>query len=113
MALRSPDVQIDLEIPGRFPYEANGAISLSASPVIKEDKCIVCGTCAGVCPISAISINEEVSTETELCIRCCACIKNCPEEARVWEDSMMKKIAVWLNENCSARKEPLIFGINS
>ncbi len=32
--------------------------------------------------------------------------------ARVWEDSMMKKIADWLYENCSARKEPQIIGID-
>jgi len=43
---------------------------------------------------------------------CCACIKNCPTGAKVWEDSMMKNIANWLNENCSSRKEPQIFGID-
>ncbi len=111
-ALQSPDAQMDMEIPGRFPYEADGARSMAVSPVTKEDICSICGTCASVCPNAAISINGSVATKIELCIRCCACIKNCPTGARVWEDDMMKTIANWLNENCSTRKEPQIFGID-
>jgi ferredoxin len=110
-ALQSPDAQMNLEIPGRFPYEADGARSMAVSPVTKEDTCTDCGTCASVCPTAAISINGSVETKIELCVRCCACIKNCPTDARIWEDSMMKTIANWLNENCSTRKEPQIFGI--
>jgi ferredoxin len=111
-ALQSPDDLLDLEIPGRFPYEAAGARSMAVSPVTQKDTCTLCGTCASVCPTAAISINESVETKIELCIRCCACIKNCPEEARVMEDSKWKNIANWLNENCSTRKEPQIFGID-
>lgn len=110
-ALQSPDAQMDLEIPGRFPYEG-GPLSMAVSPVTKEDTCTVCGTCAGVCPTAAISINGSVATKIELCIRCCACIKNCPQGAKVWEDSMMKNIINWLNENCRTRKEPQVFGID-
>ena len=110
-ALPSPDAAMNLGIPGRFPYEADGARSMAVSPVTTEDTCTVCGTCAGVCPTAAISINGRVATEIALCIRCCACVKNCPTGARVWEDSMMKKIATWLNENCHTRKEPQLFGV--
>jgi len=108
-ALQSPETQTDLKVPGRFPYEANGARSMSVSPVTKEDICKVCGTCDSVCPTAAISINESVETNIELCIRCCACIKKCPTGARVMEDSTWKNIASWLNENCRARKEPQFF----
>ena len=111
-ALPSPDARMDLEIPGRFPYEAAGARSMAVSPVTKEDTCTVCGTCASVCPTAAISIDGSVATKIERCIRCCACIKNCPTGARVMEDSKWKNIANWLNENCSTRKEPQIFGID-
>ena len=111
-ALQSLDAQIDLEIPGKFPYKAPKTKTITVSPVTIEDACTVCGTCAGVCPTAAISINERVETNIALCIRCCACIKGCPEEARVIEDEMWKKIANWLNENCRARKEPQIFGVD-
>jgi ferredoxin len=110
-ALQSSDARTDLEIPGRFPYEG-GPRSIAASPVTKEDTCTVCGTCASVCPTAAISINGSVATKIELCIRCCACVKSCPTGARVWEDSMLKDIANWLNENCSTRKEAQIFGMD-
>ena len=106
--LQSPDAQMNLEIPGRFPYEG-GPRSMAVSPVTKEDLCTVCGTCASVCPTAAISVNGSVETKIELCIRCCACIKNCPTGARIWEDGMIKKIAKWLTENCSTRKEPQTF----
>jgi len=109
MALKSPDEQMDLKVPGRFPYEAGGAMPMVVSPVTNEDVCKVCDTCAGVCPAGAISINGRVETKIELCIRCCACIKNCPTGARVMEDSMWIKIANWLNENCTTRKEPQFF----
>lgn len=109
--LQSPDALMDLQIPGRFPYEG-GVRSLAVAPVTKEDTCTVCGTCADVCPTAAISMNGSVATQVELCIRCCACIKNCPTGARVMEDSKWKNIANWLNENCSTRKEPQIFGID-
>jgi ferredoxin/flavodoxin len=108
-ALQSAEAQMDLEIPGRFPYEAAGARPMPVSPVTKEDTCSICGTCASLCPTAAISINGSVATKIELCIRCCACIKNCPTGARVMEDSKWKKIASWLNENCGTRKEPQVF----
>ena len=112
MALQSPDAPMDLKIPGRFPYESGGARSMAVSPVTQGDTCTVCGTCAGVCPTAAISINGSVATNIDLCIRCCACIKNCPTGARVMEDSVWKNIANWLNENCRTRKEPQIFGMD-
>jgi ferredoxin len=110
--LQSSDSHIDLKVPGSFPYEAKGARPLAVSPVTKEDTCTVCGTCASVCPTAAISINGSVTTEVEKCIRCCACIKNCPEGARVMENENWEYIANWLNENCSSRKEPQVFGVD-
>ncbi len=108
--LQSNDVKIDLLIPGRFPYEG-GARAMTVSPVTDTEKCTVCGICAGVCPTSAITVDDRVTTKVEPCIRCCACIKYCPEGARFWEDSTMLTITKWLNENCSSRKEARIFGV--
>lgn len=111
-SLQSFDDLMDIEIPGRFPYEADGARSMAVAPVTRKDRCTVCGTCADMCPTGAISINGSVVTEIEKCIRCCTCIKNCPEGARFIKDEMWKDIANWLNENCSSRKEPQFFGVD-
>ena len=86
---------------------------MAVSPVTREDTCILCGTCASVCPTAAISVNGSVVTAVGTCIRCCACVKSCPTGARVWEDDMMKTITTWLTENCGARKEPLLFGVEA
>jgi ferredoxin len=107
--LQSLDSQMELNIPGRFPYEG-GARAMAVSPLTREDTCTVCGTCATVCPTAAIAVKgSSVTTTIEQCIRCCACIKTCPTDSRYWEDAMMKKFATWLNENCAARKEPQVF----
>lgn len=111
-ALQSLDTNIDLEIPGSFPYEAKGALPMDLSPITNEDTCTVCGTCADACPTEAISIDGSVVTKIELCIRCCACVKSCPTGARVMEDSEIGQIANWLNENCSIRKEPQTFWVD-
>ena len=110
-ALQSADAQMDLEIPGRFPYES-GMLALAVSPTTQGETCTVCGTCASVCPTGAILVDTSVTTKIELCIRCCACIKNCPTDSRIWEDSKIKEITAWLHENFSTRKEPSIFGVD-
>ena len=111
-ALQSPDDLVDLKVSGYYPYVAGGARPMAVAPVTEEATCTACGTCAGVCPTAAISINGSVATEIGLCIRCCACIKNCPTGARVWEDSMMKNIAGWLSQYFTYPKEPRFFGVD-
>ncbi len=110
-AMPSPDAPVELEIPGRFPFEG-GAREMAVSPVSPEGSCTVCGSCAEVCPTAAISVNGQTTTDIGLCIRCSACIRACPSGARRWEDEMMSKIAHWLHEHCSARKEPQVFGVD-
>ena len=48
------------------------------------DECISCGSCAGTCPVEAISEGEshyEISEDT--CVECGACAAGCPVGAIV------------------------------
>ncbi|MBW2623600.1 MAG: 4Fe-4S binding protein, partial [Deltaproteobacteria bacterium] len=80
-----------------------------ASPITDPEICILCGTCASVCPTGAIVVGDEVITDGEACILCCACVKNCPTEARLMEAPGILQVAKFLNANFSKRKEPEIF----
>lgn len=49
---------------------------------INKDVCIGCGTCTGVCPVEAITMQDgkaEINQET--CIHCGTCAGVCPVNA--------------------------------
>lgn len=48
------------------------------------DKCLMCGSCEGECPVGAISAGEDTYViNAEECIDCGACAGACPAEAIV------------------------------
>lgn len=48
-----------------------------------EDKCIDCGACVSLCPVTAIKIEDDwgVEVDDELCIGCGFCTYSCPMKA--------------------------------
>jgi L-aspartate semialdehyde sulfurtransferase ferredoxin len=48
-----------------------------------DDKCIDCGACVSLCPVTAISIKDDWSVEVDdkLCIGCGVCTYSCPMKA--------------------------------
>lgn len=50
---------------------------------INLDTCIGCGACVGVCPVEALSMNDEGKSVCDegLCIDCGACVDVCPTAA--------------------------------
>lgn len=50
--------------------------------MVDKEKCIGCGACEGVCPVSAIKLEDGKSQiDDEICIRCGTCEGICPVEA--------------------------------
>jgi uncharacterized Fe-S center protein len=49
------------------------------SPIINEEKCTACGSCAEQCPADAITVEEFAVIDKEACIGCAQCIAVCPE----------------------------------
>ena len=48
---------------------------------IDKEKCTACGTCAEVCPVEAIKVNDVAVVNEEECLECGACVSECPTEA--------------------------------
>ena len=51
--------------------------------MIDKKICISCGTCVAICPVGAISFDEDGKAiiDRSKCIRCGACQASCPVEA--------------------------------
>ena len=47
-----------------------------------SDACVSCGSCAEVCPMSAISEGDsQYVIDADTCVSCGACAEACPMEA--------------------------------
>lgn len=58
------------------------AMHADVLPAVDADKCTVCGTCAGVCPEGAITLEAETAViDAAVCVGCGECIASCPDRA--------------------------------
>jgi ferredoxin len=55
---------------------------LKMSAIVEKDVCTGCTACVDVCPVEAISMQDEKAViDAEKCTDCGACIGECPVEA--------------------------------
>ena len=59
--------------------------------LIRKGLCDICGSCAAVCPVDAVTIDEFVALiDPGKCIECGNCLKICPARAIVAKNITME-----------------------
>jgi uncharacterized protein (DUF362 family)/NAD-dependent dihydropyrimidine dehydrogenase PreA subunit len=62
------------------------------NPAIVNSKCINCGKCVNLCPVSAIKQSDtRIIIDINRCINCYCCLNICPEKAVTIKSSFMNK----------------------
>ena len=108
-----------MELPavkGNYPYKEYNPSP--ATPQTDTARCVLCGRCIDMCPVSCIEMKSPESGQVEadksavaediivsnpqICTKCCACVKGCPFGARIYNTPYSEK----LHKSCNERKEP-------
>jgi ferredoxin len=54
---------------------------------INAELCTGCGTCVDICPVEAISLdNDKAAIDGDACVDCGTCVDECPVEAISMDD---------------------------
>ncbi len=62
-------------------------------PSVVNDSCILCLTCAGVCPVGAFRKGDsQMAVDPDACIDCGVCISECPVGAISSSDGADEKV---------------------
>ena len=102
------ELQVDGNTPpGPYyrPLRLDGepAMFLKAKPLTDADKCVSCGTCAGVCSMGSID-PSDVTSVPGICIKCQACVTHCPMGAKYFDDPDFLSHKEMLEANYTAEK---------
>lgn len=75
-------------------------------PITDEERCVMCGICADVCPMGAIEREDVSVVDASKCIKCCACVKECPKEAKRLDSPFAPMLS-----RCFAQPKPNVWVI--
>ena len=79
--------------PPKSPFMPLQTISTAAgtSKLYATDKCIGCGACANVCPMSCVRLVDHAPVWEGECTMCLACLHHCPQGAVEYGDQTAGK----------------------
>ncbi len=86
----------------------NMARLYAKGPMVNQDLCNHCGSCARLCPVGAIDAST-MKVRTKQCLRCCGCVKGCPRHARKMVFRINLPVSRFLNAKGKKQKEPHIY----
>ena len=68
---------------------------------IEKETCIGCGACVGVCPVTALALNDEGKCECDedTCIDCHACVGTCPVSAISPKEQLKQTVKSLIQED--------------
>ena len=77
----------------KMPYMPLEKISTAAgtSKLHATDKCVGCGACANVCPMSCVKLVDHAPAWEGECCMCLACLHHCPQGAVEYADQTAGK----------------------
>lgn len=68
--------------------------NMNVRPRVLMDKCVKCGMCVDICPVSAIDwLNSYPHVDSDKCTECYCCHEVCPEQAMELCESLCLRIA--------------------
>lgn len=73
------------------------------------EACLRCGTCATLCPVGAIPLDNPQITDTDKCISCMRCVAVCPRQGREVNRIELEHTIQRIGKACESRKEPELF----
>lgn len=94
------------EVPGNPQYRERS--KMPVTPITNDD-CGHCGSCASMCPVEAIPMDDPQTTDAEKCILCMRCVEICPQEARALPAPMVEAMTARLNQCAGTPKQPEIY----
>ncbi len=57
-------------------------IHIMAKATVDQSVCVGCEACVGVCPVSAIAVEDgKAHVDADTCVECGACVATCPVSA--------------------------------
>ena len=95
-----------IEVKGNPDYKPYNGVPLKPHAT---RACNRCGTCAALCPVGAIPLDNPSKTNTSKCISCMRCIAVCPQQARKVSKLKVALSIRMLKKACESRKEPELF----